>query len=66
MSFSYYGELCTEVYDLTKKIGQSFSGDVEFYQDRLKDCKGNILEAMAARATYSIRIAAFGNTLVRR
>ncbi len=25
MSFSYYGELCTEVYDLTKKVGQSLS-----------------------------------------
>lgn len=32
MSFSYYGELCTEVYDLTKKVGQSFSGDIEYYR----------------------------------
>ncbi|KRE49913.1 hypothetical protein ASG81_03855 [Paenibacillus sp. Soil522] len=34
MSFSYYGELCTEVYDLTKEIGQSFNGDIEYYQER--------------------------------
>ncbi|OME77722.1 SAM-dependent methyltransferase [Paenibacillus sp. FSL A5-0031] len=47
MSFSYYGELCTVVYDLSKKTGQSIGGDLEFYQDRLKDCKGRILEAMA-------------------
>lgn len=46
MSFSYYGELCTEVYDLTKEIGHSFGGDVEYYRDRLKQCKGRILEAM--------------------
>ncbi|MDB5084356.1 MAG: methyltransferase [Bacilli bacterium] len=32
MSFSYYGELCTEVYDLTKKVGHSFGGDVEYYR----------------------------------
>lgn len=46
MSFSNYGELCTEVYDLTKKIGQSFGGDIEFYQEKLRNCKGRILEAM--------------------
>lgn len=47
MSFSYYGELCTEVYDLTKKIGQSFNGDLEYYHDRLIHCEGRILEAMS-------------------
>ncbi|MFC5701400.1 class I SAM-dependent methyltransferase [Cohnella faecalis] len=46
MSFSYYGELCTEVYDLTKEVGQSFDGDLEYYRSRLEGCKGRILEAM--------------------
>jgi SAM-dependent methyltransferase len=46
MSFSNYGELCTEVYDLTKKIGQSFGGDIEYYAERLKNVDGPILEAM--------------------
>lgn len=34
MSFSKYGALCTEVYDHTKKIGDSFGGDVEYYRDQ--------------------------------
>ncbi|WP_042149945.1 bifunctional 2-polyprenyl-6-hydroxyphenol methylase/3-demethylubiquinol 3-O-methyltransferase UbiG [Paucisalibacillus sp. EB02] len=39
----YYNKLSSEVYDLDKYIGLSF-GDVEFYSQRLADCKGNILE----------------------
>ncbi|GGG64520.1 class I SAM-dependent methyltransferase [Paenibacillus radicis (ex Gao et al. 2016)] len=46
MSFSYYGPLCTAVYDHTKKVGQSFGGDIEYYSERLKHCKGRILEPM--------------------
>jgi len=46
MSFSQYGELCTEVYDLTKKIGQSLNGDIAYYRDRLHNSTGRILEAM--------------------
>lgn len=46
MSFSKYGALCTEVYDHTKKIGDSFGGDVEYYRDQLKHTKGRILEAI--------------------
>ena len=42
--FSSYGELSSEVYDLSKPIGHSF-GDVEYYRSRLKSCKGRILEA---------------------
>lgn len=41
--YSLYGELCTEVYDLSKPLGFSF-GDVEYYKDRLKDVKGKVLE----------------------
>src|SRR5690348_375010 len=42
--FSSYGELSTEVYDLSKPIGHS-SGDVDYYRSRLTSCKGRILEA---------------------
>ncbi|MFC4306468.1 class I SAM-dependent methyltransferase [Cohnella boryungensis] len=38
-----YGELCTEVYDLSKPLGFSF-GDVEFYLKRLSSLKGKVLE----------------------
>lgn len=41
--YSLYGELCTEVYDLSKPLGFSF-GDVEYYLERLKDVKGKVLE----------------------
>jgi ubiquinone/menaquinone biosynthesis C-methylase UbiE len=60
MSFGYYGELCTEVYDLTKKIGQSFSGDLEYYHDRLKNCKGRILEAMVGSGRVIIPLLESG------
>ncbi|WP_313152292.1 class I SAM-dependent methyltransferase [Lacrimispora sp.] len=40
---SYYGRLSSEVYDMDKPVGHSF-GDIEFYSDRLKSCKGPILE----------------------
>lgn len=42
MSVSY-GELCTEVYDLSKPLGFSF-GDVEFYLERLSGVEGKVLE----------------------
>lgn len=38
-----YGRLSSEVYDMDKPVGHSF-GDIEFYADRLKSCKGQILE----------------------
>ncbi|MEK3886678.1 class I SAM-dependent methyltransferase [Bacillus sp. FSL K6-3431] len=60
MSFSYYGELCTEVYDLTKKIGQSFNGDIEYYKDRLKSSKGRILEAMVGSGRVIIPLLESG------
>lgn len=40
----FYGELCTEVYDLSKPLGHSF-GDIEFYLERLSDMDGKVLEA---------------------
>lgn len=63
MSFSYYGELCTEVYDLTKRVGHSFGGDVEYYQDKLKDCKGRILEAMVGSGRVIIPLLEAGLTV---
>ncbi|MEX6161653.1 hypothetical protein AB6G16_08265 [Proteus mirabilis] len=38
-----YHSLSAQVYQLDKPIGCSF-GDVEYYQQRLKDVKGKILE----------------------
>lgn len=46
MSFSSYGELCTEIYDLRKEVRQSIGGDI-YYRERLAACLGPILEAMA-------------------
>lgn len=60
MSFSYYGELCTEVYDLTKKVGQSFGGDIEYYRERLKNCNGRILEAMVGSGRVIIPLLESG------
>ena len=60
MSFSYYGELCTEVYILTKETGQSLGGDIEYYRDRLKDCKGPILEAMVGSGRVIIPLLESG------
>lgn len=60
MSFSYYGELCTEVYDLTKKVGQSLDGDIEYYRERLKNCEGRILEAMVGSGRIMIPLLQSG------
>ncbi|WP_028560803.1 class I SAM-dependent methyltransferase [Paenibacillus pinihumi] len=60
MSFSNYGELCTEVYDFTKKTGQSLSGDIEFYQNQLKSCRGRILEAMVGSGRVIIPLLESG------
>lgn len=41
--YSSYGELCTEVYDISKPLGFS-TGDVEYYIERLSDVRGKVLE----------------------
>lgn len=38
-----YGELCTEVYDISKPLGYS-TGDVEYYIERLSNVQGKVLE----------------------
>ncbi|SDW20755.1 class I SAM-dependent methyltransferase [Paenibacillus sp. CF384] len=60
MSYSYYGKLCTEVYDLTKRVGQSLGGDLEYYQERLSGCKGRILEAMVGSGRVIIPLLEAG------
>jgi hypothetical protein len=60
MTYSYYGELCTEVYDLTKKIGDSLDGDLEYYRNKLKSCKGRILEAMVGSGRVIIPLLESG------
>lgn len=43
--FSNYGPLCTEVYQLTKPVGTTLNGDIDYYLDRLDGTTGPILEA---------------------
>ena len=41
MTLGSYGKLATEVYDITKPVGQTFEGGdrrLEFYLERLKSC----------------------------
>ncbi|WP_110113034.1 class I SAM-dependent methyltransferase [Bacillus sp. CGMCC 1.16541] len=63
MSFSHYGELCTEVYELTKKVGQSLGGDIEYYLETLKDCDGRILEAMVGSGRVIVPLLESGLTV---
>ena len=43
--FIEYGELSTKLYQLTKPVGTSVAGDLEYYYQQLKGIKGKILEA---------------------
>jgi SAM-dependent methyltransferase len=60
MSFSYYGPLCTEVYNATKPVGHSLGGDIEFYRDYLTNCNGRILEAMSGSGRLLIPLLEAG------
>ncbi|MEC0123096.1 class I SAM-dependent methyltransferase [Paenibacillus pabuli] len=60
MSFSYYGPLCTEVYNATKPVGHSLGGDIEFYRDVLMNCNGRILEAMSGSGRVLIPLLEAG------
>ncbi|WP_130860339.1 class I SAM-dependent DNA methyltransferase [Gracilibacillus phocaeensis] len=43
--FKEYGELSTKLYEHTKPIGHSIDGDIEYYEQKLTDRQGPILEA---------------------
>ena len=43
--FVEYGKLSTKLYEITKPVGQSIDGDIEYYYEKLKSIKGPILEA---------------------
>lgn len=43
--FVEYGKLSTKLYEITKPVGFSIDGDIEYYYDHLKKCQGPILEA---------------------
>lgn len=42
--FNQYGALATTVYELTKPVGTSLNGDIDYYSERLAGVTGKILE----------------------
>jgi len=52
--YSNYGPLCTELYDLTKPVGYSIGGDIEYYMDRLQGVTGKVLEAGVGSGRFYI------------
>ncbi|MCZ8522060.1 MULTISPECIES: class I SAM-dependent methyltransferase [Paenibacillus] len=60
MSLGAYGTLCTEVYNLTKPVGKSIGGDLEFYRERLRSSRGRILEAMSGSGRLLIPLLEAG------
>ncbi len=53
MKPAYRSELAAEVYDISLSPGRSF-GEVEYYRERLKDCRGRILEPAAGNGRILI------------
>lgn len=43
--FIEYGKLSTMLYQLTKPVGYSINGDIEYYEEQLAHCQGRVLEA---------------------
>ncbi|MFM9276992.1 class I SAM-dependent methyltransferase [Paenibacillus jiagnxiensis] len=58
--FSQYGELCTQVYNLTKPIGMSLGGDIEYYRERLSGVQGSVLEAAAGTGRVMVPLLEAG------
>lgn len=58
--FSNYGPLCTTVYQLTKPIGSSLNGDVDYYIERLKGVALPILEIGVGTGRMMIPLLATG------
>ncbi|MUV07116.1 methyltransferase domain-containing protein [Planococcaceae bacterium Storch 2/2-2] len=61
--FSTYGPLSTLVYDMTKPVGHSIDGDIEYYKERLKTCQGRILEAGVGSGRVLIPLLEAGHTV---
>ncbi|MGX7025459.1 class I SAM-dependent methyltransferase [Vagococcus hydrophili] len=43
--YNHYGNLATTVYEITKPVGTSLNGDIDYYSERLEGITGKILEA---------------------
>ena len=61
--FVEYGELCTKLYELTKPVGTSVGGDLEYYSQQLKNVKGKILEAGVGTGRIMIPLIKLGLTV---
>ncbi len=62
MKPAYRSELAAEVYDIGIPLGRSF-GDVEYYRERLKDCRGRILEPAVGSGRILIPLLEAGLTV---
>lgn len=58
--FANYGPLSTAVYDLSKPIGYSINGDIEYYLKRLTNENGTILEAGVGSGRFFIPLLEHG------
>ncbi|WP_155592268.1 class I SAM-dependent methyltransferase [Lysinibacillus cavernae] len=52
--YKNYGPLSTELYDLTKPVGHSLGGDIEYYLERLQGITGKVLEAGVGSGRFYI------------
>lgn len=57
-----YGSLCAEIYDLDKPVGSLF--DIPYYQSRLKDLDGPILEAAVGTGRLFVPLLEAGLQMV--
>lgn len=57
-----YGSLCAEIYDLDKPVGSLF--DIPYYQSRLKDLHGPILEAAVGTGRLFVPLLEAGLQMV--
>lgn len=62
MKPAYRSELAAEVYDISLSPGRSF-GEVEHYRERLKDCRGRILEPAVGNGRILIPLLEAGLTV---
>lgn len=62
--YSNYGRLSSKVYNITKPIGHSIGGDIEYYIQRIKDIDGKVLEAGVGTGRMLIPILESGIDIV--